>query len=90
MKKLFTVFIALLLLTQISQAQLTAFMSLGTFDQPEGSPYLETYLKVIGLTSKMVELPDGKMQSKIEVKWIFKSGDNIVHFEKYFRLWRSH
>jgi GWxTD domain-containing protein len=83
MKKLFTLLFISLSAIQFSQAQLSAFMAFSSFDQPEGTPYLETYLKVLGGSSKLVALPSGKLQSKIEVKWIFKSGDKIVHFEKY-------
>ncbi|MFZ7116621.1 MAG: GWxTD domain-containing protein [Bacteroidota bacterium] len=83
MKKLFTLLFISFSALQFSHAQLTAFMSYGTFDNPDGSPYLETYLKVLAGSSKLAELPSGKLQSKIEVKWIFKSGDKIVHFEKY-------
>lgn len=83
MKKLFTLLLSVFLSSQISQAQLTAFLSTGTFDQPSGEPYVEAYLKVVGNTSKVVPLSNGNLQSKIEVSWIFKSGDSIVHFEKY-------
>ena len=83
MKKLFTLLFISLSAIQFSQAQLAAFMSYSSFDQPDGSPYLETYLKVLGASSQLVKLPSGKFQSKIEVKWIFKSGEKIVHFEKY-------
>lgn len=83
MKKLFTLLFISFSALQFSHAQLTAFMGYGTFDNPEGSPYLETYLKVLGGSSRLGELPSGKLQSKIEVKWIFKSGEKIVHFEKY-------
>ena len=83
MKKLFTFLFISFSAFQFSHAQLSAFMGYGTFDNPEGSPYLETYLKVLGGSSKLSELPTGKLQSKIEVQWIFKSGEKIVHFEKY-------
>ena len=83
MKKLFTFLFISFSAFQFSHAQLSAFMGYGTFDNPEGSPYLETYLKVLGGSSKLAELPTGKLQSKIEVQWIFKSGEKIVHFEKY-------
>ena len=83
MKKLFTLLFISLSAIQFSQGQLAAFMSYSSFDQPDGSPYLETYLKVLGASSQLVKLPSGKFQSKIEVKWIFKSGEKIVHFEKY-------
>ncbi|MBL0103520.1 MAG: GWxTD domain-containing protein [Bacteroidetes bacterium] len=71
-------------LTQFASAgKLSAFMSYSRFDQPNAKPYLETYLNVIGSTTVAVQNKEGKFQSKIEVLWVFKSGDSIVHFDKY-------
>lgn len=83
MKRLFILLFISLSGLQLSHAQLTAFMAYGTFDQPEGLPYIETYLKIVGNSSIIIPLKNGKLQSKIEVTWVFKSGDSIVHFEKY-------
>jgi GWxTD domain-containing protein len=65
------------------EAKLTAFLSFGTFNNPEGTPYLETYLKVKGNTCKPAIISGDKHQSKIELLWLFKQGEKIVHYEKY-------
>ncbi len=83
MKKLFTLLFLSFSAIQFCNGQLTAYMAYGSFDNPDGTPYLETYLKILGGSSKLVATSSGKLQSKIEVKWVFLSGDKIVHFEKY-------
>ncbi len=83
MKKLLSFLLLSFSVVTVSEAKLTAYLSFGTFDNPTGNPYIETYLKIIGNTSKAIKTEKGTIQSKIEVKWIFKNGDKIVHFEKY-------
>lgn len=83
MKKLFTLLFLSFSAIQFCNGQLTAYMAFGSFDNPDGTPYLETYLKILGGSSKLVATSSDKLQSKIEVKWVFLSGDKIVHFEKY-------
>ncbi|MBE0637649.1 MAG: GWxTD domain-containing protein [Bacteroidales bacterium] len=86
MKKLFAIFLALILATPLLadiprfvQAQL--FYS--KFYSPEVGPYIETYLSVVGSSIEWVKDNDGKFQGKIEVTMIFKDQDKIVTFDKY-------
>ena len=83
MKKSALLLLLSLSIFQIANAKLTAHVSFGKFDNPEGSPYLETYLKILGGSTKPASVNNLHIQSKIEVQWIFRMNDKIVHFEKY-------
>ncbi len=62
---------------------LSAFFSYCTFNQPGKGPYIETYLNVTGNSTVLSKNSENKLQSKIEVQWVYKQGDKIVHFDKY-------
>ena len=83
MKKLVTFTLIVLSATIIEARNLTAFFSYCTFDVPDKSPYIETYIKVIGNTVKFVPGDNQTLIGKIEVQWTIKSGDKIVYFDKY-------
>src|ERR1044071_5320464 len=89
MKKVFiSLFIAFMFANAIAQnGGMTAYFSYCTFNQPAGSPFIETYLSVIGNTVKFSSNEKQKLQSKIEVQWVLKqldsSGDKIAFFDKY-------
>ena len=83
MKKLATFTLIALSATIIEARNLTAFFSYCTFDVPDKSPYIETYIKVIGNTVKFVPGDNQTLNGKIEVQWTIKSGDKIVYFDKY-------
>lgn len=72
-----------MLTLNLYSAKLAAYLSYSTFDNPSGTPYLETYLNVVGNSARTIKNSDGKFQSKIEVLWVFKSGDSIVKYDKY-------
>src|SRR5262249_40223367 len=86
---LFSVFI----FNEVSAQRLTAYFSYSVFNQPNGSPYIETYLNVIGNTVKFVPDANGKLQSKIELQWVLRPAiidstktdekDKIISFDKY-------
>jgi GWxTD domain-containing protein len=78
--------VLLSLIVSVSHAELTAYFSCCTFDQPGVSPYVETYLDVDGSTAKLLLNDAGKLQGKIEVQWIFKKEDSIVNVNKYNML----
>ncbi len=74
----------LLLLSVISaEANLSAFFSYCTFNVPGDKPYVETYLNITGTTAQLKVNSIGKKDATIEVQAVFKSGDQIVHFDKY-------
>jgi GWxTD domain-containing protein len=62
---------------------LSAFFSYCTFNQPGKGPYIETYLNVAGHSTVLKKNAENKFQGKIEVQWVYKQGDKIVHFDKY-------
>ncbi len=74
-----------LLLTMFSQAagNLSALFSYCSFDVPGSSPYIETYLHIIGNTVKFVPSENNTTKGQIEVHWTIKNGDSIVHFDSY-------
>lgn len=80
-----TLSLALLMLLHgvLASAKLTAYFSLNRFAFPDGKPYIETYLNVVGMSVTQALNASGKYQSKLEVDWIFRQGDTIVHFDKY-------
>ena len=83
MKKLITLAIIVVWASGIQANNLSAFFSYCTFDVPGKSPYLETYLNVIGTTVKFVPSEKNTRTGQIEVQWIIRSGDKIVHADKY-------
>lgn len=84
MKKLMFILIVLsFCLNQTEGRNLNAFFSYCTFDQPGKSPYIETYLNVAGNSVKRSLNAEKKFQGKIEVQWVYKQNDKIVHFDKY-------
>lgn len=60
-----------------------AYLDLAAFDAPGKSPYVESYLNVVGNSVQLKPLTSGRFQASIEVQWIFKQGDQIVYFDKY-------
>jgi len=84
MKKLFVVSLAALFIhCGFVSGKMSAYFSFCTFNRPKGSPFIETYLTVIGSSVSFSPNASSKQQSKIEVQWILKQGDSIVFFDKY-------
>ena len=78
----------ILLLTFLSvsvivEGKMSAYFSHCTFNQPQGKPYIETYLTVNGPSVNFIANTNGKFQSTIEVQWVLKQEDKIVYFDKY-------
>ncbi len=62
---------------------LSGYFSFCYFDLPGKTPYLETYLNVIGNTINPVVSENGKIKGQVEVQLIIRSADKVVHFDKY-------
>ena len=82
------IFIAFLLgflfLSPVLHAKkLQVFFSYSTFNTPDGGPYIETYLSVVGNSAQFVPTTNGKYKCSIQVIMLFKKGDEIVNFDKY-------
>ena len=83
MKKLLVFMIFVLCLAGTKARNLSAFFSYCTFDVPGKSPYLETYLNVIGTTVNFIATENNTLVGQIEVQWIIRSGNTIVYADKY-------
>ncbi len=83
MKKLITFIITVFCFNSVFAKNMTAFFSYSTFDVPDQSPYIEMYLKVVGNTVNFVPVREKILNGQIEVQWIIKSGEKIVHYDKY-------
>jgi GWxTD domain-containing protein len=62
---------------------LSAFFSYCTFDIPGRSPYIETYLDVVGSSVKFVTGENSRLKGRLEVAWTYRQDDKVVHFDKY-------
>lgn len=70
-------------LSVVGQDQLQAYFSYSTFYAPSKGPYIETYLSVNGNSAVYAKNEKGKLQSKIEITYVFKQGEEIKQFDKY-------
>jgi len=77
MKKLFVAFVLGLFSFGLN-ANVTAYFSYGVFNVPNGTPFLETYITVLGKSVKYKAVTNG-YQSSVNVKvLISKSGQNVA------------
>jgi len=83
MKKAFVILPLILFCSSLFAANLTALFSYCTFNVPESSPYIEVYLNVVGATVKFVPVENNMKKGQIEVQWVIKDGDRVVHVDKY-------
>lgn len=80
---LLRILIPLFLVSGPASAKMSAFFSFCTFNQPQGTPFIETYLTVIGSSVSFSPNGNQKLQSKIEVQWMLKKDNQVVFFDKY-------
>src|SRR5437868_1654945 len=84
MKKIIFVSLAALLFNSgLVSGKMSAYFSFCTFNQPQGSAFIETYITVIGSSVNFSPNANNKLQSKIEVQWVLKKEDKIISFDKY-------
>ena len=76
-------FLLVILSCQRSFGALNAYFAYATYDQPGHSAYVETYLNIVGSSVKLKPDAQGKYIGTLEIQWVFKKGDQIVHFDKY-------
>lgn len=60
-----------------------ALFSYSTFDNPEESPYVETYVSFNAWHFKFIPTKDGKYQATIEMTVIANRDDSIVYAKRY-------
>ena len=66
-----------------AEKNVTAFISYATFNTPGKTPYVETYLSVLGSSIEYKKNPENKWVGAIEVALIFKQNDTIRASKKY-------
>ncbi|MBA3899162.1 MAG: GWxTD domain-containing protein, partial [Bacteroidetes bacterium] len=59
-----------------------AYFNYCTFYAPNGGPFIETYLSVIGNSLSHQKIGN-KKQAKVEITLVFKKGEKIVDFKKF-------
>ncbi|MBN1338951.1 MAG: GWxTD domain-containing protein [Bacteroidales bacterium] len=62
---------------------LKAYLSYSTFYSPTEGPYIETYLSIAGSTVHYIADQNNQFIGQVQVILIFRSGDEIVNFDKY-------
>src|SRR6185436_9379007 len=82
MKKLLFLFSLFCCFTSFGK-NLSVYFSHCTFNRPGGTPFVETYLNVSGSSVSLLKNERNEWQGKIEVQWIYKKGDQVVHADKY-------
>ena len=63
--------------------KLGAYFSHGIFNIPGGSPYLETYIEIMGNTLTYKATEAGKFKGEVQITLIIKQDSTIKDFRKY-------
>jgi GWxTD domain-containing protein len=67
----------------VAAANVTAYLTYGSFSSPAKGQYIETYTSVIGNTLKFVKNANGKYQGAVDISVVFKLNDEIKNAKKY-------
>ena len=65
-----------------SKASVTAYFNYGVFNVPTGSPFIETYLTVIGKSIKHIPV-NGGIQGSVNVKVLITKGGELYTGDNY-------
>lgn len=76
-------FVSLLVIAFSVKAQISAYFSQCVFNTPEGKPYVETYLSVLGNSVVYKKNQNEKYQSQVEVGVLFSQNGQIKSSKKY-------
>jgi GWxTD domain-containing protein len=71
------------LASNISYANVLAYMTSASFNVPGKGPYYETYLSVIGNSLKFIKNQNGKYQGSVEISIAFLQNGEIKNAQKY-------
>ena len=82
MKKYIVLIISVIFALKLNASELQVYYYYSTFKSPT-NPYIETYLSIIGNTTKFVKNENGKFNSTIEISIIFKQNGKVVKFRKH-------
>ncbi|MGQ0827564.1 MAG: GWxTD domain-containing protein [Bacteroidota bacterium] len=83
MKKYLVVLTLALFSNSLFAVNITAYLTHSAFNTPTNSPYIETYLSVIGNTIKFAKNANGKYQGAIDIAVAFKQNGEIKQAKKY-------
>lgn len=83
MKNKLLIFFLLFLSFQVFAAKPQVFFNYSTFNMPKQTPYVETYLSVIGNSVGYKNTKPGFSKAEIEVIMLFKNHEKIIDFKKY-------
>ena len=81
-KKAISLFILGLFLVK-ANAQITAYFSKCAFNTPDGKPFMETYISVLGNSVSFKKNAGGKYQGVVEVGILFSQNGVIKASKKY-------
>jgi GWxTD domain-containing protein len=82
-KKAVLILAALLAANFISARELTANLTSAAFGTPDGSPYVETYLSIIGNSVRYVKNQNGRYQAAVDIRMSVMKGDSLKDYRKY-------
>ena len=82
-KYIFTLFVIVITVFNIYGNKITAYLTYATFNIPGKSPYIETYLSVIGNSVKFVKNANGKFKGELNIAIAFSQNDEIKNALKY-------
>lgn len=77
------IFATILAFNSLQAQNAMALFSYSTFNDPNGTPYIETYISFNAWHFKFVPTNDGKYQATIEMTVIANRDDSIVYAKRY-------
>lgn len=76
-------FAALSIVNTFANSKVTAYLTYATFNVPSKTPFVETYLSVIGNSVNFVKNAAGKFQGAVEISISFTQNGIIKNAQKY-------
>jgi GWxTD domain-containing protein len=85
MKKLFVFIfcIASVVFNSLANSKVTAYLTFASFNVPAKTPYIETYLSIIGNSVKFIKNNDGKFQGAVDISISFTQNGEFKTGQKY-------
>ena len=81
-RKLYILLLFVIVSNMAQSQKLQTYFYYSLFNSPQ-HPYIETYMSIIGNTTKFVKQKNGKFASQLEITMLFKQNDTIKTFKKY-------
>jgi GWxTD domain-containing protein len=67
----------------LANSKITAYLTYASFNVPAKTPYIETYLSIIGNSVNFVKNASGKFQGAVEISITFLQNGDIKNAQKY-------